>query len=422
MINFILIGVLILINGIFAALEMALLTVGRTRLITLANSGNQRAIKALAIQNKPGDFLATIQIYITLIGSATSALGGVRIVRNLTPYFARIQGLEPFAESIALILVIASIVYFTLIFGELVPKALALRNAEKISLFLIGPIEKLSRLIHLPMRVLTFSTEAVLKFMGSTATKHTPISPEEIKLLVRQGTLEGGIQYIEESLISGVFDYAERSVRDVMTPRTAMVAFDAETSIEEALRFAQQAGYSRFPVYRSGLDNIVGYIHVKDIVWANSDTDLCSHVRSIQFIPSGASLPKAFNVFGNYGGHMAVVIDEYGGTLGLLTQEDLLEEIVGEIKDEHSPAIQSYSQKSDLEWSFAGNSLITEVAELLNVNFKPNGKYRTIAGFMMSELDRIPAEGDQLNKFGKTFTVRKINRLQIVEINVSRNN
>ena len=417
----IIIGVLILINGLLAALEMALVTVSRTRLKTLANSGNQRATKALVIQNKPGDFLATIQICITLVGTAASAVGGVRIVQNLSPYIARIQGLVPYAEGIALTLVIVAIVYFTLIFGELVPKALALRNAEKITLSLVGPIDILSRLIHLPMRVLTFSTETVLRVIGSTATQHPPTSPEEIEILVRQGTAEGGIQSIEESLISGVFDYTGRSVRDVMTPRTSVVALDVKTSVLEALALAKQAGYSRFPVYHSGLDNVVGYAHIKDIFWANDDTDLRPNTRSIQFIPSGTSLPEAFEIFGKTGGHMAIVIDEYGGTLGLLTQEDLLEEIVGEIEDEHSPVIQSLTQKSDHEWNIAGHSLVIEVAELLNVKFQPKGKYRTIAGFMMSELDRIPSMGDQLNKFGYKFTVREMDHLRVVEVNVSRN-
>lgn len=419
--NIFLICILILLNGFLAALEMALVTVSRTRLRTLASSGNLRAAKALEIQNLPGDFLATIQICITLVGTASSAIGGVRIVQVLSPSIGRILLLAPYAESIALILVVLSIVYATLIFGELVPKALALRNAEKITLSLIGPIDLLSRLLHLPMRILSFSTNAVLKLIGSTDSTHQPTNSEEIELLVKQVIAEGGILSVEESLISGVFGYAERTVRDVMTPRTAVVAFDAETPMLEALDLAKQAGYSRFPVYRRELDKVVGYVHIKDIAWANDDTNLDPNIRTIQFIPGGTSLPDAFDILGKSGGHMAIVLDEHGGTLGLLTQEDLLEEIVGEIEDEHSPVIPTHRQKSPDEWCFAGHSLVVEVSEMLNIDIQPEGKYRTIAGFMMTELDRIPAVGDQLDKFGYKFTIRDMDHLRVVDVNVTRN-
>ena len=419
-IDMVLIGVLILINGFFAATEMALVTVRRTRLKTLANSGNQRAAKALVIQNKPGDFLATIQISITLVGTAASAVGGAGIVRILSPIIARIQRLAPYAEGIALALVIVAIVYFTLVFGELVPKRLALRNAENITLSLIGPIDILSRLIHLPMRVLSFSTETVLKFIGSVATQHPSTSPEEIELLAKQGAAEGVIQSIEERLISGVFDYTERCVRDVMTPRTAVVAFDAKTPMLEALGLAKQAGYSRFPVYRGGLDHVVGYVHIKDIVWANEDTDLHPHTRSIQFIPSGASLPEAFDVLGKTGGHMAIVLDEYGGTHGLLTLEDLLEEIVGEIEDEHSPIAEKTEHKTEGEWVFTGTTPVSEVGELLGIDFQSKGVYTTLAGFLLASLGKIPEPGDKTSQYGYVFSVREMDRLRIANIHVQR--
>ena len=191
MLEIALIGILILINGFFAATEMALVTVRKTRLKALAENGDQRASSALQIQNHPGDFFSAVQIGITLVGTAASAFGGAEIVELISPMIALLPGMAPYAEGIALACVVVTLVYFTLVFGELVPKRLALRNAENITLALVGPIDKLSRLIHLPMRLLSFSTNAVLKLIGSTATQHPSTSPEEIELLVKQGAAEG---------------------------------------------------------------------------------------------------------------------------------------------------------------------------------------------------------------------------------------
>jgi len=417
----ILIGVLILVNGFFVAMEMALVTARRTRLEIKVKGGDSRATQVLAFQDQPGDFLATVQIGITLVGTAASAIGGAGIVQILSPFIARVQGLAPYSDSLALALVIIAIAYLTLVFGELVPKRLALRNAEGIAMAFTSPLRILSRLTHLPMRTLSFSTDAVLKLIGSTATQPPSTSPEEIEMLVKQGAAEGVILPVEEELIRGIFDYTDRRVQDVMTPRTAIIALDVDASYTEVRGIMKQSGYSRFPVFNNDLDHIVGYVHMKDIIWADQDSDLRQAAREVCFIPSGASLPEAFDRFTKTGTQIAIVLDEFGGTRGLLTLEDILEEIVGEIEDEHSPVVQLHTQKSEREWIIVGHSLVPEVAELLNIEYQPTGEYKTIAGFMMTELGRIPSEGDQLSKFGYLFTVHKMDHLRIVEVNVSRN-
>jgi putative hemolysin len=215
-IEVVIIGILILANGFFAAAEMALVTTRRTRLKVIEKAGDQRAAKVLAVQDKPGDFLAMVQIGITLVGTTAAAVGGAEIVRILSPFIASIQRLAPYAQEIALVIVVVVITYFTLIFGELVPKRLAIRNAENISLSFAGPLGLLSRLAHLPIRALSFSADVVLKLFGSSAEKHPSTSAEEIELLIQQGTAEGVIQPVEKRLISGVFDYTDRRVQDVM--------------------------------------------------------------------------------------------------------------------------------------------------------------------------------------------------------------
>jgi putative hemolysin len=417
-IDVVLIGILILVNGFFAAAEMALVTTRRTRLNMLVNAGDQRAAKVLAVQDNPGEFLAMVQIGITLVGTTAAAVGGAEAVQIISPFIASIQRLAPYAQEIALVIVVVVITYFTLVFGELVPKRLAMRNAENMSLLFTGPLGLLSRLAHLPIRVLSFSADAVLKLLGSAATQYPSTSPEEIELLVKQGTAEGVIQPVEERLISGVFDYTDRHVQDVMTPRTSIVALNVETLPSEALSIAKRSGYSRFPVYRNDLDQVVGYVHFKDITWAMGDSNLRPYTREIHFIPCGASLPKAFDVLTKTGTHMAIVLDEYGGTYGLLTLEDMLEEIVGEIEDEHSPITEQPEYPANGDWVFAGTTPITEVEELLGIDFQTQGIYTTLAGFILASLGKIPGTGEQFGKHGYIFTVKEMDRLRIASIHV----
>ncbi len=419
--DIVLIGVLILANGFFAAAEMALLTVRKTRLKTLAESGDWRASSALHIQNNPGDFLSTVQIGITLVGTAASAIGGVGIVRLLTPLIARFSVLAPYAEGIALTGVIMLIAYFTLVIGELVPKRLAIQNAETLALSLSGPIGTLSRLTYFPMKILSFSTEIVLKLIGGGQPDQPSTSPEEIELIAKQGVAEGVIKSVEEELISGVFDYTTRRLHDVMTPRTAIAALEMKMFASEALEIAKSVGYSRFPVYRESIDHVMGYVHVKDLIWASENTNLIHHCRQIHFIPGNTSLPEAFDALAKAGSHMAIVIDEFGGTAGLLTLEDLLEEIVGEIEDEHSPIVEQIDSQTIGEWTFLGSTPIAEVGKLLAVDFHPRGVYVTLAGFIFASLGKIPETGEEVSKYGYVFSVKKMNRLRITSIHVRRN-
>ncbi len=418
--DIVLITILILANGFFAAAEMSLLTVRKTRLKALSDRGDRRASSALHIQNNPGDFLSTVQIGITLVGTAASAIGGVGIVRLLTPLIARFPVLAPYAEGIALTGVIMLIAYFTLVIGELVPKRLAIQNAEKLALSLSGPLAALSHLTYLPMKILTISTETILNLVDRGQPDHPSTSPEEIELLAKQGVAEGVIQSVEEQLISGVFDYTSRRLHDVMTPRTAIAALEMNMLASEALEIAKSVGYSRFPVYRESIDHILGYVHVKDLIWADESTNLDQHCRQIHFIPGNTSLPEAFDTLAKEGSHMAIVIDEFGGTNGLLTLEDLLEEIVGEIEDEHSPVSHFLKQQSVGEWIVPGQTSIFDVGDSLNVKFHPDGRYKTIAGFMMTELGYLPVEGNQLKKFGYSFIVLERDNLRIVEVSIKR--
>jgi CBS domain containing-hemolysin-like protein len=248
------------------------------------------------------------------------------------------------------------------------------------------------------------------------------ISPDEVEMLVRRGTAEGVFLPVQERMIARIFDYADRAVRDEMTPRTEIVAFNASMPVDKALGVAKEHGYSRFPVYRENLDHILGYVHIKDLIWAHEDILLEALTRPVVYIPEGVSLPQAFTALTRSGRQLGVVLDEYGGTDGLITLENILEVIVGEIEDEHSPLAEMPEKHAEGIWEFNGSTAIVEVGELLGIDFITNGVYNTLAGFIMSQLGTIPEEGDTVTWKNYRFTVEEMDRFRVIRVCVHQLN
>ncbi len=239
-------------------------------------------------------------------------------------------------------------------------------------------------------------------------------------MIIKQGAVDGVILPIEELLINRIFVYADRNVQDVITPRSAVIGFDKQISVSEALEEAKRFGFSRYPVYDKQIDNILGYVHIKDLIWGlDKNVNLERCVRETIYIPGNATLPEAFSMLTKGGKHLVIVIDEYGGVEGIVTLEDLLEVVFGEIEDEHSPVAQQPEQASEGEWVIAGATLIPDVSNLLEITFQPKARYKTIAGFIMTELGYIPEVGDQLRKYGYTFTVQTKDHLRIVNVHIT---
>ena len=416
--DFFLILILILANGFFAAAEIAVVSAKETRLQTRAEAGEARAARALRLQRKPGEFLATVQVGITLVGTLASAVGGVEAARRLGPLLAQIPMLAPYADQVALGVVVVTLSYASLLLGELVPKRLAIRHPERWAMSVAGIFELLARIAAWPVRFLLASADIVLRLFGDSSADDESTSPEEVEILVRRGTAQGIFLPVQERMITRVFDYADRLTRDVMTPRTEIVALEAETPVKVALEVAQKSGFSRFPVYLRDIDRILGYVHIKDLIWASPDTELESLTRQVVFIPEGAGLPQAFKLLTRAGRHMGIVLDEFSGTDGLITLEDLLEEIVGEIEDEHSPVADIPKRGQQGEWLIAGGTAIAEVGELLEIDFEPGGVYTTLAGFIMAELGEIPKEGDSVAHQGYCFEVESMERFRIQTVRV----
>jgi putative hemolysin len=414
--DFIFIAFLILANGFFAAAEMAVISSRKVRLQVWVEEGNSRALRALRLRENPAEFLTTVQVGITLVATLASAVGGLEAARRLGPRLTRIPALAPYADQIALGIVVLIITYTSLLFGELVPKRLAIRNPESFAMVVAPFFEYLAKIIRVPIWFLMVSANLVMRLFKEESDEDQFTSTEEIEVLVRRGTAEGVILPLQERMITRVFDYAGRSTRDEMTPRTEIVALDVNTSIEAALDIAKEHGYSRFPVYLGNLDHILGYVHIKDLIWAQPDTSLKTLTRPAVYIPEGVSLPQAFTTLTRSGLQLGIVLDEYGGTEGLITLENLLEVIVGEIEDEHSPLADLPEKHAEDVWEFNGSTAIVEVGQLLGIEFNPNGVYTTLAGFIMTQLGAIPKEGDTVLWKDFCFTIEEMDKFRILRV------
>ena len=418
--EFFLIAVLILVNGFFAAVEMALVTSRRHRLRSLLKQGKKSAQDVLQVKEKPGHYLATVQVGITLVSTLASAFGGLTAGPFLANWLRQFELLAPYANQIALVLIVITITYLSLVFGELVPKQLALRNPERLSVALVRPIQLLGRIASLPIRFLSFSAELIMGLLGPVSKRGPSTSSEEIELLVQQGTTEGIFQISERAFVSGVFEFGDRKAYDVMTSRTEIVALDAALSPKEALTIAAKSNLSRFPIYEPDLDTIIGYVHLKDLVWAEENVNLKEIARQILFIPESAPLPDIYRQLTQQRVHQAIVLDEHGGTAGLLTLEDVLEVIVGEIDDEYHLSEAELRQLGEKTWLVAGNIPLEQLGETIGANLRPTEDYTTCAGLILAQLGHIPTVGETCSLNGVSFTVRAMDNLRIDRVLVQK--
>lgn len=418
-IELVLIGLLILGNGFFAASEMALVAARSSRLQTLAEGGDHRATTVLQIRAKFGETTAAVQVGVTLLGTLAAALSGAGAVRQLAPLIASVPGLARYAEEIAVGLVVVALSYLSLVAGELVPKRLALRNAEGMAMLLAGPLYFWSRLVYVPSRLLAASTDLALRLLSVKPLPKATTSQQEVELIIRQGAADGVFEPAEQALIQGVFRFGDSQVHDIMIPRHAVVALEVNRSVAEALSIVREAGFSRYPVYQRDLDQIVGMVHVKDLNCVSEKATLRGLVREVCIVPGAVTLPELFAQLQKARTQLAVVLDEYGGTAGLVTLEDLLEEIVGEMEDEHSQPDVFLRWQADGTLLASGRAPADEVAEALGIPLSRPGVYKTLAGFVLHRLGHIPAAGERFVYKGCVFTVPEMDRLRVAWVQIA---
>ncbi|PAV13031.1 hypothetical protein ASJ81_18985 [Methanosarcina spelaei] len=394
--------VLIVLNGIFSMSEFALVSAKKTRLKQREKEGDKRAAVALKLANEPTPFLSTIQIGITLVGIFAGALGGATISKEFAVYLGKFSVLSPYSNAISITLVVLLITYLTLIFGELVPKRLALNNAESIASSMAKPMFYLSVIARPLVVILSSSTEAVLRFMKVRKTTEPPVTEEEIKIMFEEGTRAGVFEKAELSMIEGVLEIGDRRVDSLMTHRTDLIALDLEDPTDENLLRMIESGRSNFPVYEGDLNNIVGMISVKKVLEESvkrGTVDLKALVTKPLFVPESASVLRLLELFKGTGVHIALITDEYGIIQGVITLYDILEAIVGEIRSLGEPVETEISVREDGSWLIDGNTPIEKIKDVLSVDSFPGeslGYYRTIAGLIIFILQRIPETGDHI--------------------------
>lgn len=397
--------VLLLLNGVLAMSEAALISARKVRLQQRENEGDKKAGAALALISTPNLFLSTVQIGITLVGVLSGAVGGARIVDTLTPVIARVTTLAPYSETISFTLIVVIITYASLIVGELVPKRLALQNPENIASLVAQPMVFISRLFSPVVRILSLSTDSVLRLLGIRAFYDPPVTEEEIHVLLDQGTQAGVFEEAEQDMVAGVFSLGDRRVYSLMTPRTEIVWLDIHDSIEEISKKISDESFSRYPVCQGSLDNVLGIVRARDLLTrslAGQPIQLKECLSPALFIPETTFGSRALEIFKESNNELVLVIDEFGGVTGLLTINDVLEEIVGAIET-GEPQV---TQRQDGSWLLDGMLDIEEFKEIFHLKLLPNeGDYETLAGFVMASMGRIPGAADQFEWEGLRFEV-----------------
>ena len=418
--------ILIVLNGIFALSEFAIVSAKRTRLKQLADKGDTGAATALELADEPTPFLSTIQIGITLVGIFAGAYGGATVAKGLKEYFTAFPSLAPYAEAMSLTLVVLVITYLTLIFGELVPKRIALNDAEKLAATVAKPMRFLSVIATPLVFVLSRSTEAVLRIMGIHETEEPSVTEKEIKIMLEEGTEAGIFERAELSMVEGVFDLGDRRVASLMTHRPHIIALDLDDPDEENLRKMIISGRSNFPVFHEDLDSIVGMISVKNVLARIVDVgspDIKGAVTKPFFVPETISVLKLLESFKESGVHSALVTDEYGSVQGLVTLHDILEAIVGDVRTAGEPVETPVVVREDGSWLIDGSTPVEDLKDILSVEAFPveeEGEYRTIAGLIMYVLDRIPVTGDHFESGGLRYEVVDMDGNRVDKVMVMR--
>jgi len=387
--------VLTIANGIFSMSEMAVVSARKVRLQEMAERGDVKAKAALALANSPNRFLSTVQIGITLITILTGVLGGATLSEPLAKAIAQIPPLAPSSRAIASTLVVIFITYLSLIVGELVPKRLALNNPEKIALAIAIPMRLMERITAPVVFLLSLSTDLLLKLMGGTVASNEPqITEEEIKVLMRQGTAEGTFDAAEQDMIERVFSLGDEPVSALITPRLDIVWLDLNDAIDVTRQKMTESRHSRYPVCQESLDNVLGIIHVKDLLAQdNQAIDLTSVLRQPLFLAESTHALKVLELLKKTGNQVALVVNEYGVTQGLVTLNDVVEVIIGDIPFEDEEQEQEAIQREDGSWLMDGRLSINDFKELLDIEELPGEErdnYQTLGGFVITQLGHIP--------------------------------
>ncbi|MEB3338659.1 MAG: hemolysin family protein [Leptolyngbyaceae bacterium] len=402
---------LMVLNGIFSMSELAIVSARKARLQQLANKGDAQARVALELANSPNQFLSTVQVGITVIGILTGAFGGATIASKISTMLQVIPFLVPYSNALGFGIVVVSIAYLSLVIGELVPKRLAMHHPEKIAAAIAVPMRLLANLSSPVVHVLSSSTDLVLRLLRIGPSTEPEVTEEEIKVLIQQGTEAGTFEEVEQDMVERVFRLGDRRVSALMTPRPDIVWLDLEDSHEETQKQIIESVHSRFPVCQEGLDNVLGVVHVNDLlsrVLSGHPINLVESLHQPLFIPESTRALKVLELFKQASTYIALVVDEYGVIQGLVTLNDILEAIIGDIPSIDSQEEPQAIQREDGSWLLDGMLSIDEFKEIFEIEEIPGeekGNYHTLGGLVILHLGRIPIAADHFEWGGLRFEV-----------------
>jgi CBS domain containing-hemolysin-like protein len=419
--------VLLLLNGFFVAVEFALVRSRRTRLEAMVRSGDRLAGVALRATGNLSRVLSASQLGITLasLGLGWAAESTLGHAFEEWIHYLPMTIEAPLRVSIAAFFALTVATFFHVVFGELAPRAAALNHPEQFARFLAPPLLVFAWLTSPFTFVLNKSAELVLRIFGQNAEvqEETVHSPDELRMLIEHSEEGGAIEPQDAELMEGVFEFSEKNAREVMTPRTEVVALDIEATLEEVLTTVEESNFSRYPVYEESLDNVIGVALAKDLLRVlrrdPQRFELRQIVRDVHVVPGSREVEEVLSDFKRRKEHLAVVLDEFGGTAGIVTMEDLLEEIVGEILDEYDEPTRRASTSSSGETLLPGETHVSEVNEQFDLQV-PDEDYTTIGGFVFGALGRLPQVGDRVVSGGAALTVARMEgrRIMLVALEV----
>ncbi len=418
------IAILIMVNGFFACAEFAIVSIRKSRVAQMIANGDQRAKAVETLQDNPHRLLAIVQIGVTVVGSSASAVGGIVAITHLKPILesSSIELLHNGAEAISITCVVAILSYFLLVIGELVPKTIGLQYADPVALHVARPLEFMAKLSGLFIWLLSISSRGVLALFRIKGKEEGFITREEIQHIIAEGHEAGAFTAAENEYIKNIFDFTHTTAREVMVPRTRMAAISDDESNESIASFILANQYSRYPVYRDTIEQITGFIHAKDFLGKmvlDPQFDFAAIVRPPLFIPEGKRVNDLLKEMQRKRIHMAMVVDEYGGISGMVTTEDLLEELVGEIEDEHDVGEPSAVQALPYG-AFLVDALLSvnDLEDLLKIKIEEDMQFDTLAGLILQRLGRFPEKGEQVKYEEFLFTCEEVARNAIVRVKI----
>ena len=425
--SIIILVILILINAFFASAEIAFISLNDAKIDLQAKEGNKKAKKIQNMLKNPSKFLATIQIGVTLAGFLSSAFASDTFADKLAPVLNTWLPNVSIStwKSISIIIITIILSYFTLVFGELVPKRIAMKYYEKVSFASIGVIKTISVITAPFVKFLTFSTNIVSKLFGVTGEEEDNVTEEEIRMMVDVGEEKGTIKEEEKEMINNVFEFNDKFVSEIMVPRNKIFALDIDMTIAEVIeKLSEDMRYSRIPVYDENMDNIKGIIYIKDLLISNKNKNskIKSLVKEAYFVSETKRVNELFQELRKDKKQIAIVLDEYGGTAGMVTMEDILEEIVGEIYDEYDKETDKFKKIDNNTFLFDASIALYDVEKFLDIEIDEED-VDTLGGYLIKKLDRIPKDGEKpiVETEKVTYKIEKVKDRQIVKVKACKN-